>query len=164
MLTIQRDLQRFQVRAAALVRHDGWVLLHRARGDTFWTLPGGRVEFGEDSAATMIREMREELGVEVRCAGLAFVAETFFAHLGEEVHEIAFIFFAELPSGSPLLEKEALHPGIEADRALEFQWLRESALAEAPVYPALLRTEALGRGDFPRYVVEREEVRIAGPG
>lgn len=157
MLTIQRELQRFQVRASALVRHDGWVLLHRAQGDAFWTLPGGRVELGEDSAATVIRELREELGVAVRCTGLAFVAETFFEHLGEQMHEIGFIFFAELSADSPLLDKAVLHPGIEADRALEFGWLRESALAQAPVYPALLRTQALGAGGFPRYVVERQE-------
>lgn len=162
MLTIQRELQRFQVRASALLRHDGWVLVHRTRGDTFWTLPGGRVELGEDSAATVIRELREELGVEARCTGLAFVAETFFAHLGEQVHEIAFIFFAELPSDLPLLQKEPLHPGIEAGRALEFRWLRETALAQAPIYPALLRTEALGGGGFPRYVVERQEEGAAG--
>ncbi len=34
-----------------------------------WELPGGRVEPGEDEAAAVVRECREELGVDVRVAG-----------------------------------------------------------------------------------------------
>jgi len=53
------------VRASALVRHDGWVLLHRTQGDTFWTLPGGRVEFGVDLAE---RGHGLDVGLETRAA------------------------------------------------------------------------------------------------
>ena len=36
---------------------------HPGRG--LWSLPGGRVEPGEDDAAALVREMREETGLEV---------------------------------------------------------------------------------------------------
>jgi ADP-ribose pyrophosphatase YjhB (NUDIX family) len=42
------------------------VLLHRAVTDDFWALPGGRAELLEPADATLRREMREELGVELR--------------------------------------------------------------------------------------------------
>ena len=157
MLTIQRRDGRFQVRAAALVRSEGHVLLHRTEGDDFWTLPGGRVEFGEDSAATVVRELKEELGVLAHCVGLAFITETFFEHQDEKFHEVGFVLFAELSQGAVQLDKSVSHSGIEADRALEFRWFPESKLSELQVFPKFLRSTSLEKGVFPKYVVEREE-------
>ncbi|MGG7564851.1 NUDIX hydrolase [Rhodovulum sp. DZ06] len=49
----------------ALVR-DGKVLLARSRGDAFFQIPGGKVEASDaDDVAALVREIREELGVEV---------------------------------------------------------------------------------------------------
>ena len=88
MISVDLHGQRFQVRAAAIFLHAGYVLLHRAPGDEFWALPGGRVEVGEEASATVIREMKEELGEEVRCGQLLHVAENFFDLAGRRNHEI----------------------------------------------------------------------------
>lgn len=50
-----------------VVRRGGLVLAARRREG--WELPGGKVEPGEDPAATAIREIREELGCEVAVTG-----------------------------------------------------------------------------------------------
>ena len=165
MLTIQRGERRFQVRAAALVRSEGYVLLHRTEGDGFWTLPGGRVEFGEDSAATVVREVKEELGVRARCVGLAFITETFFEHREEKFHEVGFVLFAELAQGAAQLDKSVSHSGIEAGCRLEFRWFPESELSALEVFPKFLRNTSLDNGIFPRYIVEREEAigRVVTP-
>jgi 8-oxo-dGTP diphosphatase len=56
---------------AILVRDDGAVLAcQRALGSHLgglWEFPGGKVEPGETPEAALIREMREELALEVRC-------------------------------------------------------------------------------------------------
>jgi 8-oxo-dGTP diphosphatase len=61
--------------AAALVDRDGRVLLQqRAPGRTMaglWEFPGGKIEPGESPEAALIRELREELGIEVAAACLA---------------------------------------------------------------------------------------------
>jgi len=52
---------------AAIVDDEGRVLLHR-RGDEpeeLWSFPGGSVDIGESAAEALIREVREELGLEV---------------------------------------------------------------------------------------------------
>ena len=61
--------------AVAIVR-DGQVLMVRRKYEPFagqWTLPSGFMEFGEDPEQTAIRELREELGVDVELTGLVDV-------------------------------------------------------------------------------------------
>lgn len=67
---VQRPL--IQVACGVLQRADGTVLLAQrpvgkiAAGK--WEFPGGKIEDGEDAAAALRRELREELGIELRCA------------------------------------------------------------------------------------------------
>lgn len=65
----------FTVVAGALVRADGCVLLQqRAPGRAMaglWEFPGGKVEEGERPEAALVRELREELGIEVAESALA---------------------------------------------------------------------------------------------
>lgn len=53
--------------SVALIAGDKVLLIKRARApyEGLWTLPGGRLELGEDAEACAIREVREELGLAV---------------------------------------------------------------------------------------------------
>jgi len=51
--------------AGALVRDGEHLLLERRRDTALWDTPGGKLEPGETAAATIVRELGEELGVEV---------------------------------------------------------------------------------------------------
>ncbi|WP_329038620.1 NUDIX domain-containing protein [Streptomyces sp. NBC_00178] len=56
---------RFRLAAYAVCVENGWVLLARhvpPMGESTWTLPGGRVEHGEDPFDAVIREVAEETG------------------------------------------------------------------------------------------------------
>ncbi len=57
--------------AAAIVR-DGRVLVCRRKEGAYagqWEFPGGKVEVGENERAALVRECREELGLDVAVAG-----------------------------------------------------------------------------------------------
>ena len=76
------------VAACALVDADGRVLLtERPDGKPMaglWEFPGGKIEPGERPEETLIRELKEELGIVVREPCLAPL--TFASHVYEDFH------------------------------------------------------------------------------
>ena len=156
MISVLVDGMRFNFRAAAVIIHDGHVLLHRAAYEDFWSLPGGRVEAGEASAATVARELAEELGPSLdACVGrLLWVMENFFRYEGVQSHELGMYYLVTLGASSPYLAKDQAFDGLEDDLPLHegervrliFQWFPLAALASVPLYPTILRARL---GDLP---------------
>jgi len=139
MISFDTETHRFNLRAAAIIFHDGHVLLHRIEGDTFWSLPGGRVEPGEDAATTVVREMQEEIGVQVRVERMACVVENFFDYNEQSHHEIGLCFIAAIESGSALLDLTRTHRGSEGGKRLSFSWFARDQLSHIDVRPRGLR-------------------------
>jgi 8-oxo-dGTP diphosphatase len=65
------------VRAAALIVRDGRLLLVRQdrQGESYWLLPGGGVAFGERFGEALVRELREELALEIVPGGPVALVE-----------------------------------------------------------------------------------------
>lgn len=156
MISVNIHDFRFQVRAVAVVIHDGAVLVHCAEGDAFWALPGGRVEVGEEGAATIVREMTEELGEAVECGPLLYLMENFFTDGGTKFHEIGLYYPTSFRPGSPILATPGPHFGIEPGKRLRFEWIKLTELTDVPLYPVFLR-QALALPELTfRHVVQRD--------
>jgi ADP-ribose pyrophosphatase YjhB (NUDIX family) len=161
MISIDIGSHRFQLRAAAIVRRGEDVLLHRAERDPFWALPGGRVEPGEAAAEAVVREMREELGIEATCGELLFVAENFFDHGGRAYHEVGLCFETRLAPGAALLEARGPVLGREGEATLIFEWFGPARLCAADVRPAFLARALADPARSLRHVVQRDRATIA---
>jgi ADP-ribose pyrophosphatase YjhB (NUDIX family) len=130
---------RFQLRAAAVVAHDGFILLHRLKGDEYWSLPGGRVKPGEDAQSTLEREMVEELNERVESAELLYVVENFFEHAGKELIMRSVCTFALSSVWHPGSSTSHAHAGVEGGKQLEFCWFLAEQLHEVDLRPSFLR-------------------------
>jgi ADP-ribose pyrophosphatase YjhB (NUDIX family) len=163
MISFRVSAFRFQLRAAVVVLRGDAVLLHRAEGDAFWALPGGRVEPGEAAVDAAVREMKEELSVEVRPVQLTWVVENFFIHQGESHHEVGLYFASEPIEGNSLLSEPGPYVGIEGTRRLEFAWFAPVQLASVDVRPSFL-ARLLKEQDFSfRHIVHRDECALTPP-
>ena len=105
-----------RVAAYALIRRGDSVLLTRVSSSGFhtglWNLPGGGVRHGERPAEALVREVREEAGVEAEVGQLLDVFDDHFSGTApsgryEDFHSVILIFEATLPpDAEPYLAEE----------------------------------------------------------
>jgi ADP-ribose pyrophosphatase YjhB (NUDIX family) len=141
MITYDEGNRRFNYRVGGVAIDDGKVLLSKAEGDSFWTFPGGRAEFGEPAAQTLKREMLEELNTEVEVVRLLWMVENFFEYEGREYHELGLYFLMRFPGGSEILRQSQPFYGNEQGILLTLQWVPHDfdTLSKLSLLPAFLR-------------------------
>jgi mutator protein MutT len=107
---------------AAIVRNEaGQILFQRRTDDGQWSLPAGSLDPGETPAAGIVREVREETGLEVEPIGIigVFGGEAFrhrYPH-GDVTEYVAVVFECRVVSGSL---------GGERDETLELKYFSAS--------------------------------------
>ena len=115
------------VAACALVDADGRVLLsQRPEGKALaglWEFPGGKVEQGETPEHALIRELREELGIETKAACLAPL--TFASHSYDDFHLLMPLYICR--------RYEGIARGLEGQT---IKWVRAKDLRSYPMPPA----------------------------
>ncbi len=123
------------VAACALVDSDGRVLLsRRPEGRAMaglWEFPGGKLESGETPEQALIRELREELGIDVAQACLAPLA--FASHDYGTFHLLMPLFVCRRWKGFVQARESQTLAWVGADRLGEY----EMPAADKPLVPVL---------------------------
>ena len=107
--------------SGAIFRDDRILLVRRARSPArgFYSLPGGRVEFGESLHTALLREVDEETGLKIEIAGLAGWREVLPGISGGG-HYLIMSFAARWIGSEPVLN----------DELDDFKWLAPDALGD----------------------------------
>jgi len=67
-----------------------------------WTLPGGKVEFGEHPDSTVVREVLEETGLKISQQGVLSVNSELFHFTDARMHAIRLIYRVKIEGGTTL--------------------------------------------------------------
>lgn len=86
------------------------------KGETFYRPLGGAIEFGEYATAALRREVREEIGAEIRDLEYIGALENIFEYEGQQGHEIVLVFDGAFVDAS--LYKRPELKGYEDDGAM----------------------------------------------
>ena len=115
------------VAAIALVDPDGRVLIaQRPAGkhlEGLWEFPGGKLRQGETPEAALIRELKEELGIDVAESCLAPLS--FASHAYKEFHLLMPLYVCRIWEGA-----------VSAREGQQLKWVRPSKLGDWPMPPA----------------------------
>jgi 8-oxo-dGTP diphosphatase len=125
MTTVPDTRKITEVAAAVIERPDGTFLLaQRPEGKPYpgyWEFPGGKIEPGEDARAALVRELREELGIEVREAAPWITRVYAYTHATVRLHFFRVTAWEHEPR--PLEDQD-------------IRWQRIGAPEVAPMLPA----------------------------
>lgn len=139
MSRFSRYSGKVRVRASAILIHDSSLLLVRqnvpTRPGPVWLPPGGGVQLGERASDTVIREVKEETGLEVSPLRLRFVHE----FLSPPFHATELYHLVSLEGGT-------LNTGSDPEHSTQEQLILETAFIPLSDLPSIeLFPEFLGR-------------------
>lgn len=107
------ELAGIETIARGVCIRDGKILLCRAKGGKTTYLPGGHVEFGETGRQALVRETKEELGVDAETGAFLGVVENSFMQHGKPHAEVNLVYELKLPDGLSAQSREDW---------IEFEW------------------------------------------
>lgn len=120
---------QFHIRARALIISEGHVLLAHRKGAENTYLPGGHVDPGESGATTVVREIREELGITGEVTSFLGVVEHAYEINGALHQELNLIF----SFSSPELHWNHIPKSMESH--LDFLWVKVERLETVNLQP-----------------------------
>ena len=117
----KKKVPHIVVGAAVVVNRKGEVLIAQRRDKDMlgglWEFPGGKQETGETIQQCIVRELKEELGINIETGGFLITVNHAYSHFTMQMHT----YFAKIKSGRP-------RP-IECQN---YRWVKISALREFP--------------------------------
>lgn len=138
-LKIKTEKEEFHVRTCGVIKQEDKFLIMRVNETPYYHIPGGHIEIGEDSRETLIREIKEEIGCDVKEANLFAIQENFWSKNNRKCHGIEFYYIIkpEQILKSKNYEKIEIDKGEE--KLLKFRWATSEELKNIDLRPSNIK-------------------------
>lgn len=152
------DNRRFRLRAAAIIIENNCVLFATNDAEKYYYSIGGAIELGETAENAILREVKEETGIEYEIDRLAFIQENFFKRNDGMLkdlscHEITFYFLMK-SRGSQELNSHSKTLNNTIDEKME--WLPIDKLDEYEAYPFFFRDKLKNLPPYPEHIITHQ--------
>ena len=138
---------------AVFIKNDK-ILVQRDRDGSEYALHGGHIKIGETLENGLIREIMEEMGVQIECRRLLWSEECFWEWNGKQVHNIAFYYLIKLcddfeipDNGEFVSQKDNCNVVIG--------WMPIDQLQNITIYPEFLKKEIYHLNDPIKHFVSK---------
>jgi len=116
--------------SAVVINNEGKILLHRRSDNDLWALPGGAMEIGESISETVVREVKEETGLDVvieRLVGIYTNPKHVIAFSDGEVRqEFSICFACRIVGGTLTISDESFEVSFFTPEAISRLAMHES--------------------------------------
>ncbi len=130
--------RKFGMGVGAMILKDNKILLglrhhdknkadSELHGENTWTMPGGKVDFGEKLAETPVREIKEETSLKIKKEDLKLISVSDDIIL-DDAHFVTIGFLCEKFEGEPKV--------MEPDEIIKWQWFPIDSMPENMFFPS----------------------------
>jgi len=127
-------MNKIELIARGVCVKSGKILLCKNKNKTYFYLPGGHIEHRERAEDALLREIREELGLEASILRFLGCAEFCYKQKIRRVAEVNLVFEIAIPRA-----RTSRKPGAK-EKHLTFFWQPLASLASSDLQPEVLRT------------------------
>lgn len=147
----------FNYRVAALIITKDKILLQKNKYDHFYTLIGGKVKSNETSKEAIVREIKEETGLDIPNdnVNINCVIENFFRYKNNKYHEILIIY--RLTNTKPLAKKNNFIS--QDDNNVINTWLEIDKLKKYNIKPLVIK-KIIYDNTFKHLIIKNNQVII----
>ena len=141
-ITFRTPEGRFNYRVCAIIVDKERLLAMKDERSPYYYLPGGRVSLHETAENAILREVREELGIEARIVRPLWLNQAFFSEdvSGEQFHELCIYYLLDI-SDTDLLSRGDRFDRIERHHTHRFTWLSFDEVEREYIYPIFIRKQ-----------------------
>lgn len=146
----------FSYRIAGLLIQNDKILIQRDIKDTSYAFPGGHVAFGETSEQTLVREYKEELGVDISIDRMLWIQENFWKWGAKDCHQLCLYYLITLNDETKIPLDGVFHNQDQLENEitkLEFSWVDLSKLKDINIYPKFAKEKVLNLPDHIEHLI-----------
>ena len=145
---------KFNFRVGLIIQNKNRFLLQKSIKDDFFGLIGGRVQLGENTKKTAIREAKEELDIDINEDNLKinFISENFFSYNTQKFHEILYIYKYRIDDFHELAKKDNFPCCDKISTTM--QWFDIHDIKDLDLRPCFIKTN-IEKNQF-KFVINAE--------
>lgn len=141
------DTYKYYNRAVGIIKQNDKYLIMRVDDASYYHLPGGHVEIGEDSLDAVKREIKEELEYDVVDARLFCIQENFYEKEMFAHHGVEYYYLIEIEKNIDPVDRVVIENDRGTKKRLAIKWVTLEELTDVDLQPPTIKDLIL-KGSF----------------
>lgn len=138
-IKIKNNMEEFHGRTCGIIKQENSFLVMRGNNTSYYHIPGGHIEIGEDSEQAIAREIKEEIGCEIQEAKLFAIQENFWTKENKRCHGIEFYYMIKPKDKLEIKDYKRIENDKGIEKLLDFKWVTQEELKDIDLRPSNIR-------------------------